>query len=113
MDPAFINNLIPIIAILATFGTPVAIVFAIKHFKYKHRELEAELEERKLISSNDRLELEKRIERLESVIMGARAPAVSAPPQALSPARDPALYEAPPSETATAPATPNVMREKA
>jgi len=48
MDPAslsiLLHNLVPIIAILFTFGCPVAIVWVLKHFQYKKRELELEAE---------------------------------------------------------------------
>lgn len=92
MDADALSQLIPMVAILATFGMPVGITFVVKHFKYKHRELEAELEARKMLSDRDRAELEKRIERLESVVMGARAPG----PAPLMPASSSsALYEPP------------------
>ena len=46
MDPIAMQKLVmylvPIIAILATFGAPVAIVWMVKHFKLKHRELDIE-----------------------------------------------------------------------
>ena len=46
MDPIAMQKLVmylvPIVAILATFGTPVAIVWVIKHFKLRHRELDLE-----------------------------------------------------------------------
>ena len=46
MDPIAMQKLVmylvPIIAILATFGAPVAIVWMVKHFKLKHRELDLE-----------------------------------------------------------------------
>ncbi len=111
MDADALSQLIPIVAILATFGMPVGIVFVVKHFKFKHLELEAELEARKLLSERDRTELEKRIERLESVVMGARAVAVPAP---LMPASSSsALYEPPVSIPPGDPLALGAKREKA
>jgi hypothetical protein len=37
-----VHQLVPIVAILITFGFPVAIVWTVKHFKLKDRELELE-----------------------------------------------------------------------
>ncbi len=39
---ALVHQLVPIVAILITFGCPVAIVWTVKHFKLKDRELELE-----------------------------------------------------------------------
>ena len=44
MNSEMLANMIPIVAILATFGFPPAIVFIIKYFKLKHRELDIEAE---------------------------------------------------------------------
>jgi len=73
MTPALLEPLVTMVAILSCLGLPLGIVFTVKHFTFKHRELEAELEARKLLSTRDRAELEKRIERLESVVMNAAA----------------------------------------
>ena len=124
MDPDIVGQLIPLVAIVSTFGMPVGIVFLVKHFKYKQLELDAELQARKLISERDRAELEKRIERLESVIMGAnsRPPLESnarftnvAGPVAVQAAPERAgLYEAPASAAPSAdPASLPPLREKA
>jgi hypothetical protein len=47
-DPAafslLLQNLIPIVAIVITFGFPVAIIWTVKHFQFKKRELELEAE---------------------------------------------------------------------
>jgi hypothetical protein len=47
-DPAtlsiLLHNLVPIVAIVITFGFPVAIIWVVKHFQYKKRELELEAE---------------------------------------------------------------------
>ncbi len=84
MDPKIIAEIVPAIAIVFTFGMPVAIVFVVNHFKYKNRELEAELEARRLLSERDKAELSARIERLENVLLGGARPAaqVAAPQQA-------------------------------
>ena len=75
MDPKVIAEIVPVIALIATFGMPVAIVFVVNHFKYKNRELEAELEARRLLSERDKTELLARIERLENVLLGGARPA--------------------------------------
>jgi hypothetical protein len=123
MNAEMLEHVVSMIAILATFGMPVGITFVVKHFKYKHRELDAELEARKMLSERDRVELEKRIERLETIVMsGARPPAadpnarftnVTGP--ALGAARsDAELFSSPPDRagTETAPATPRAIRSK-
>lgn len=110
VDSTLVAELIPVVAILTTFGMPVAIVYVVKYFKYRHRELEAELEARRMLSERDKAQLEVRIERLESVLLaGARAPL---PQQQLAPpvAQQqpvPELYEPPPlPEGAWLPGTP-------
>src|SRR3954468_22025133 len=42
MDPAIVERLIPIVAIIFTFGMPVGIIWTVKYFKLKHRELDLE-----------------------------------------------------------------------
>ncbi len=113
MDPNIIGNFIPIIAILAVFGCPVGCLFVLKHFSFKHRELEAELEARKLLSARDRAELEKRIERLESVVMGARAAASVGASGLLPASSSSALYEPPNSLPPGDALAPGGTREKA
>jgi hypothetical protein len=48
MDPAalsiLMNGLAPVLGALVCLGMPVAIVFTVKHFKLRHRELELEAE---------------------------------------------------------------------
>jgi hypothetical protein len=85
MDSALVQQFIPMVAIVMTIGLPIGIVFITKYFAFRHRELDAELEARKMLSNRDRVELEKRIERLESVVMGARVQAAElyAPPPSL------------------------------
>ncbi len=107
MNPELVEQLIPIVAIVMTLGLPVGIVFVVKHFGFKHRELEAELEARKMISERDRAELERRIERLETVVMGARAQAPhGSHAPLLPPISSSALYEPPVSIPPEAPVQP-------
>ena len=61
--------LIPIVAILVTFGFPVALVFTFKWFKLKEKELQLEAEMRKTAGQA----LESRVQRLESVILALDA----------------------------------------
>ena len=61
--------LIPIVAILATFGTPVALVFVWKYFKLKDKELQVDAELRKTAGAA----LEQRVQRLESIILALDA----------------------------------------
>jgi hypothetical protein len=65
MDARVLQMLIPIIAILATFGFPVAIIFVFKWFKLKDRELQLDAELRKDASAA----LEARVQRLESILL--------------------------------------------
>ena len=69
MNTALVEQLIPIIAILATFGFPVALVFVWKWFKLKDRELTMDSEMRKTAGQA----LEARVQRLESVILALDA----------------------------------------
>ena len=65
MDADILQMLIPIVAILATFGFPVALVFVFKWFKLKDRELQLDADLRKSAG----LALEARVQRLESIIL--------------------------------------------
>jgi len=76
MDAHLANALIPIIAILATFGCPVALVFVFKWFKLKDRELQLDAELRKDAGAA----LEARVQRLESILLQIEPHLV--PPQA-------------------------------
>jgi len=69
MNTAMLELLIPIIAILATFGFPVALVFVWKWFKLKDRELQVDSEIRRTAGQA----LESRVQRLESVILALDA----------------------------------------
>ena len=59
------RNLVPIVAILSTFGFPVAIVFVFKWFKLREKELQVDAESRRDLSSN----LEARVQRIESILL--------------------------------------------
>ncbi|HEY2030154.1 MAG TPA: hypothetical protein VGH20_13200 [Myxococcales bacterium] len=65
MDAHAFEALIPIVAILATFGCPVAMIFVFKWFKLKDRELQLDSELRKDASAA----LEARVQRLESILL--------------------------------------------
>lgn len=65
MTPAMFETLIPIVAILATFGFPVGIVFVWKWFKLKERELQLDADLRRTSGQA----LEQRVQRLESIIL--------------------------------------------
>ena len=84
LAPAVLKEIIPMVAIAITFGFPVLIVFVIQHFKFKNRELQAELESRRLLGERDRAYLESRIERLEQVVMSQAGRGYGAPPLAMS-----------------------------
>jgi hypothetical protein len=65
MDAHLAEALIPIIAILATFGFPVGLVFVWKWFKLKEKELQVDVDFRR--SSGEAIE--QRVQRLESIIL--------------------------------------------
>jgi hypothetical protein len=69
MNAAMLELLIPIIAIIVTFGFPVALVFTIKWFKLKDKELQLDAEIRRTSGQA----LEARVQRLESVILALDA----------------------------------------
>jgi hypothetical protein len=69
MNAAMLELLIPIIAILVTFGFPVALVFTLKWFKLKDKELQLEADLRKTSGQA----LEARVQRLESIILALDA----------------------------------------
>ncbi|TMB06553.1 MAG: hypothetical protein E6J64_07880 [Deltaproteobacteria bacterium] len=68
MSSEMIQALIPIVSVLAVFGFPVAIVFVLKYFKLKERELAIEVESRER-SQKQQLAIEQRVERLEGVLL--------------------------------------------
>ena len=65
MDAHMLQMLIPITAILATFGCPVAIIFVFKWFKLRERELQIDSEARRDVGAA----MEARMQRLESVLL--------------------------------------------
>ena len=69
MNADSLQMLIPIIAILATFGFPVALVFVWKYFKLKDRELQLDSDLRRTAGNA----LESRVQRLETIIMALDA----------------------------------------
>ena len=60
-----LDALIPIVAIIATFGFPVGLVYVWKFFKLKEKELQVDAEVRKVAGAA----LEQRVQRLESIIL--------------------------------------------
>lgn len=69
MGPALFESLIPIVAIVMTFGCPVLLVAVFKFFKLKQQELELEAEFRRSSGAA----LEQRVQRLESIILALDA----------------------------------------
>jgi hypothetical protein len=65
MNESMLQMLIPIVAIIVTFGFPVALVFTFKWFKLKEKELQLDAEMRRTSGQA----LEARVQRLESVIL--------------------------------------------
>jgi hypothetical protein len=65
MTPEMLQVFIPIVAILVVFGFPVALIFTLKWFKLKDKELQLETEMRKTSGQA----LEARLQRLESIIL--------------------------------------------
>lgn len=103
MNPTALENiLIPLVAILSTFGFPVALIFVWKWFKFKERELQLDAEMRRTSGQA----LEARVQRLESIILALDADlrAKLGPPKA-------ELYQAPASSQSEQPAGP-ARREK-
>jgi hypothetical protein len=77
LDASLIGALIPVIATLAALGMPVAIVFIVKHFTLRHRELDAEIEARRFWNESERAQFQARIERLESALFQRASPPLS------------------------------------
>ena len=74
---------------LITLGMPVAIVFIVKWFKLKNRELELDSEHQKKWTEEQRRQLEQRVQALETAMQATLqiiAPRVPAPaPQGIPP----------------------------
>jgi hypothetical protein len=99
MTPEMLQVFIPIVAILVVFGFPVALIFTLKWFKLKDKELQLETEVRKT-SGQAR---EARVQRLESIILSLdadlRTRLGSAPDQRSD------LFQAPATEESSQPGT--------
>src|SRR5438552_350198 len=65
MDHRLAEIIVPTVAIIFTFGCPVALVFVWKWFKFKDKELQLDAEIRRTSS----IALESRVQRLESIIL--------------------------------------------
>ena len=97
MNSAMLEMLIPIIAILTTFGFPVALVFTFKWFKLKEKELQLEAEMRRTSGQA----LESRVQRLESVILALDADLRARLNTAVPPRAE--LFEAPAAQEGSQP----------
>jgi hypothetical protein len=113
MSAEMIQSLIPIVSVLAVFGFPVAIVFVVRYFKLKERELALEADSRER-SQKQQAAIEQRVERLEGVLLSldhdVRARLGIEQPAASSPSR-PELMEAPP-DAGAAPGSAGPARGK-
>ena len=65
MTTEMLQVFIPIVAILVVFGFPVALIFTLKWFKLKDKELQVDSEIRRTTGQA----LESRVQRLESIIL--------------------------------------------
>ena len=70
MTPEMLQVFIPIVAILVVFGFPVALIFTLKWFKLKDKELQLETEMRKTSGQA----LEARVQRLHLARGGVVSP---------------------------------------
>lgn len=95
MDPATLSALaealVPVFGVLVCFGMPVAIVYTVKHFKLRHRELDLEAELHGKQTQARLASIESRLSTLENVL-GAlvRGPAAELPREPLSMLEPPA-----------------------
>jgi len=102
MDPATLTALaealVPAFGVLVCFGLPVALVFTVKHFKLRHRELDLEAELHGKQTQARLAAIEARLGMLEAAL-GAlvRGPAAELPPERL------AMLEPPASTSEAAP----------
>jgi hypothetical protein len=69
MDAKMLDALIPVVAIVVTFGFPVALVAVWKWFKLKDKELQLDSDLRRTAGQA----LENRVQRLESIILALDA----------------------------------------
>jgi Tfp pilus assembly protein FimT len=89
MNAEMLQIFIPIVAILAVFGFPVALIFTLKWYKLKDRELQLEADYRKTSGQA----LESRVQRLESIILALDADVRSRLDSGQAPRSE--LFEAP------------------
>ncbi len=68
MSPALVEAFIPVMGMLVVFGMPVAILFVLKWFKLKEREMALEGEARQW-AEKKQAALEERVKRLEDVLI--------------------------------------------
>ena len=115
MDPAstaalaiLVKGLVPVLGALICLGMPVALVFTLKHFKLRHRELELEAELHGRQTQTRLAAIEARLGTLETALGAlARGPVPSALPDRRS------LLEAPPSSSeAPAESDPHGVRTR-
>jgi hypothetical protein len=77
MDPKILEMMIPLTAIVVTFGFPVALVYVFKFFKLREKELQLDAEIRK----EQGHALEARVQRLESILLQlTQQPGLMEPP---------------------------------
>jgi len=90
MNEAMLAPLIPMVVTLITLGMPVAIVFIVKWFKLKNRELELDADHQRKWTEEQRRQLEQRVASLETAmqatlqIIAPRVP-TAPPPQGIPP----------------------------
>src|SRR5437870_11477300 len=114
MDPAstaalaiLVKGLVPVLGALICLGMPVALVFTLKHFKLRHRELELEAELHGKQTQTRLAAIEARLGTLETAL-GAlvRGPVPAALPDRRS------LLEAPSSSDVPAESDPQGVRTR-
>ena len=114
MDPAstaalaiLVKGLVPVLGALICLGMPVALVFTLKHFKLRHRELELEAELHGKQTQSRLSAIEARLGTLETAL-GAlvRGPVPAALPDRRS------LLEAPSSSDVPAESDPQGVRTR-
>src|SRR5258706_5095025 len=69
MTAGMVEAIVPVVALIATFGFPVAMVYVWKWFKFKDKELQADIDLRRTTGAA----LESRVQRLESIILALDA----------------------------------------
>src|SRR5947199_9172067 len=101
------NGLAPVLGALICLGMPVLIVFTVKHFKLRHRELDLEAELHGKQTQSRLSAIEARLGTLETALCAlVRGPAPAALPDRRS------LLEAPSSSDVPAESDPQWMRPR-